>query len=260
MDFEEAMVEQNGGEEAEDLLSETLVEDTEDDSVETLESLTGEDGDEGESGEEEAPKGKQGTGEPGYVKSRISKAVEKAVAETEARMMAQFEARMAPLMEQMIETEAERLVRDGKVKDLDTAKELVRYRQGMPAQETGQEPAQPRQANGQFASKDQTDPATSARIGMLRHQADRIKAAGGPDVIAEWRKNGEINKKVVSGEWDFYDVADYLKKKSGKRPPSPMRSPNGASEYASGSIMSMSDKQFDALVEKVKGGARFRER
>ena len=259
MDFEEAMVEQNGGEEAEDLLPDTLVEDSEE-SEETLESLTGEDGDEGQSGEEEAQKGKQGTSEPGYVKSRISKAVEKAVAETEARMMAQFEARMAPLMEQMIETEAERLVRDGKVKDLDTAKELVRYRQGVPGQAAKQAaPAeQPRQANGQYAPKE--DPAVKATIRMLRHQADRIAENGGPNVREEFTNNEEIKQKVISGEMDFYDVADYMKKKSGKRPPSPMRSPNGASDYASGSIMSMSDKQFDALVEKVKGGASFRER
>jgi len=259
MDFEETLVEQDG-EQAEDLLPDTLVDDSEE-SEENIESLTDEEGEEKQSGEEEAPKGTQGTSEPGYVKSRIAKAVEKAIAETEERLTAQFEARMAPLMEQMIETEADRLVRSGKVKDLDTAKELVRYRQGIAAQPAQQETAQPSQANGQFAPKEQqADPATSVRIEMLRHQADRIKAGGGPDVIAEWRKNEDINQKVISGEWDFYDVADYLKKKAGKRPPAPMRSPNGASEYASGSIMSMSDKQFDALVKKVKGGARFRER
>ena len=96
---------------------------------------------------------------------------------------------------------------------------------------------------------------------MLSHQADRIAENGGPDVRAEFMNNSEIKKAVINGEMDFYEVAAYLDEQaSRKKPPAPMRSPNGASDYASGSIMSMSDKQFDALVNKVRGGARFRER
>ena len=73
--------------------------------------------------------------------------------------------------------------------------------------------------------------------------------------------DNEIKQKVISGEMDFYDVAEYMKNRpSRKRPPAPTRSPNGASETSSGAIMSMSDDQFDKLVERVRGGTRFRER
>lgn len=259
MGFEEAM---NNGEDtelAEDLLLDEVVEDSEDEGPEeSLESIT----EEGQAAEEqESPKGKQGTGEPGYVAGRIAKAVEKAV----AQVTAQYEAQMAPIRERLLEMDAKELVESGKVKDLETAKELVRYRQGQPAAAAAAQSAeQPRQANGQLAPKEsaenaeEPDPATKARIEMLRHQANKIKAAGGPDVIAEWNSNEEIKKAVIAGEMDFYDVAEAMKNPK-KKPPSPMRSPNGVNGQIKGTIMSMSDKQFEQLEKRVREGARFRE-
>jgi hypothetical protein len=78
-------------------------------------------------------------------------------------------------------------------------------------------------------------------------------------VIAEFKKNEDIKRRVVSGELDFYDVAELMKQPAKKKPPAPMRSPNGANAQAKGTIMSLSDKQFDALVKRVQGGERFRE-
>ena len=95
---------------------------------------------------------------------------------------------------------------------------------------------------------------------MLRHQAETIAKRGGPDVTKEFTNNEEINQKVISGEMDFYDVADYLKeqKSSRKRPPSPMRSPNGASGQSPNAIESMTDEQFARMEKRIAEGARIR--
>ena len=259
MEFEDTMID-NDFEDAEDSLPEELVEDS-DDSEEDLESIINEDGDvdEGEESEKEQseePKAK----EPGYVQKRISKAVDKAVSETEARFKAQIEAmeaKYAPMMERMLEMEAQDLVRSGKIKDLETAKEYVRLRQGQGVPAAEKKTEQPRQQNGQFAPK--TDPAVQARIDMLNHQADRILKGGGPDVRKAFMNDEEIKDKVTSGEWDFQDVADYLKdqKPSRKRPPSPMRSPNGASGTSPNAIDSMSDEQFERMERKISEGVRY---
>ena len=259
MDFEETMVEQNDNAAMDDTLPEDIVEST-DESEESLESFIEEQGDQPEEEKPEEKPQETGTSEPGWIKKRVEKAVNKAIAETEARMQAMFEQQMAPLREQMLTTEAEKLVRQGIVKDLETAKELVRYRQGMgmpPVQEEGDK-GQPRNAQGQFTKQEspKNDPATSARIDMLQHQADRIKANGGPDVIAEFKNNEEIRKKVIAGEMDFYEVAEQLGKPK-KRPPAPMRSPNGASGAVRNSIESMSDAQFKKLDKMLDEGVRF---
>ena len=250
MEVNETMVEQDNAEENLDDLPEDIVE-TEEEPEESLDSVVSED----EPAEEPKEPEPQAT-EPGWIKQRVNKAVQKAVAETEARMQAMFEQQMAPIRKKMMEDEAQELVRSRKVADIETARELVRLRNGQP--EAAQEPKQeqPRQANGQFAPKE--DPATTARIEMLRHQADRIKGSGGPDVIAEFNSNAEIKQKIISGEMDFYDVADYLKQKPSKRrPPSPMRSPNGASGNNPNAIDSMSDEQFARMEKRIKEGARY---
>jgi len=240
MNPEETMVEENLDNTADDTLEE-VVEEEEDMS----ESLIEEDE---APAEPEEPKAT----EPGWIKQRVNKAVEKAVRETEARMQAMFDQQMAPIREKIMEDEAQELVRSKKVADIETARELVRLRNGQPAAKVEQ--TQPRQANGQFAPK--SDPATSARIDMLKHQADRIKAANGPDVIAEFQSNEEIKKKVISGEMDFYDVAEEMKKPK-RRAPSPMRSPNGSFSNPN-AIESMSDEAFARLEKRIAEGARIR--
>lgn len=229
---------------AEELLPEALVEETEDTSEDLASILGGSDEQPAEQ-PEESPRQ-----EPGYVKGRIDKAVARAVAETEARMRADFEQQMAPYREQMITMEAQELVRTGQVKDLETAKELVRYRQGQPQTAAPAAESQPRNAQGQFTAKQTADPATSARIDMLQHQADRIRANGGPDVIKEFKTNEEIRNKVISGELDFYEVAEQMKAPR-RRAPSPMRSPNGASGFQPNAIETMSDEQFDRMERNI---------
>ena len=225
---------QNEPNQAEDLPREELVEETEE-PTESLESLFGEVENYKPDEQVEEPQ-QSGQKEPGYVKSRIEKAVQKAVAETEARMQAKFDAQMAPYREQMLTNEAQELVRSGKVKDIETAKELVRYRQGQPAS----------------VPQNESDPATMARIDMLKHQADRIKDV---NVIAEFQRNEDVKRKVISGEMDFYDVAEMMRQPK-KRPPSPMRSPNGVAMNPN-AIDSMSDEQFARMEKRIKEGARY---
>ena len=175
----------------------------------------------------EEPKAKD---EPGYVQKRIDKALARERDSMRAAIMAEIEAQYAPIKERLLEMDAQELVRTGQVKDLEIAKELIRLRNGQPVRE--------------------------ARIDMLKHQADRIKAQGGPDVIAEWNSNEEIKQKVIAGEMDFYDVAEQMGKPK-KRPPSPMRSPNGANAMNPNAITSMSDEMFDKMEKRISEGARY---
>lgn len=269
MDFEENMVENELGEEmAEDSLPEGLTEESAVPEEESFEDILNEDGGEEQSASEEPEAKPQGTGgrkEPGYVKQRVAEAVEKTKAELTASLTAsitasvkaEMEAQYAPLRERLLEMDALELVRKGVVKDVETAKELVRYRQGLPAQ-AAQPQEQTRDEKGRFAPAPKEDPVITARVDMLKHQADAIRADGGPDVIAAWKSDPDIKRKVISGEMDFYDVARQLsgKKKTAKKPPAPMRSPNGASGSTPNVLESLSDKQFERLEERIRGGAR----
>lgn len=243
--------------EAEDSLPEEIAEEEQDESQDLAEVM-GEGDQQGQNGQQ-AQEGTTEPKEPGYVQRRISKAVEKALADQAAA----FEAQMAPMREYMMNQEAQELVRSGKVKDLETAKELVRYRQGQPQQAApAQQAEQPRNAQGQFTSRQAqaqptSDPATQARIDMLQHQADRIKAGNGPDVIAEFKNNKDIQQKVINGDMDFYDVAEQMRQPARRKPPAPMRSPNGASGMNPNAIDTMSDEQFDRMEKNIKKGARY---
>lgn len=258
MDPNETMVEEMDTEVAgDDALQEDLVEESDD--SQSIEDFTSEE-DDAQPAEEEEPQQDKGASEPGWIKKRVDKAVQKAVAETEARMQAMFDAQMAPIREKLLEDEANKLVKNGTVKDLETAKELVRYRQGqnpVPTQQQGD--SQPRNEKGQFTSEPERDPAIQAQIDMLQHQADRILDGGGPDVIEAFRNDPNIKEKVIRGEMDFYDVAEYLEdiQEQRRKPPAPMRSPNGASGSEKSTIASMSDEQFERFEKKVSSGVRY---
>ena len=236
MDFEETM----DNEELD--LSEEVVEEPE----EEAEELPTE-----EDEQTEQPKEEPKATEPGYVQKRIEKALARERESMRANIMAEIEAQYAPIKERLLDMEAQDLVKTGQVKDLEIAKELVRLRQGIPAKE---ENPQPRNSQGQFAPKE--NPADVERIRMLKHQADRIKADTGLDVIAEWNSNEEVKRAVINGEMDFYDVAKQMQKPK-KRPPSPMRSPNGANAMNPNAIDNMSDAAFEKMDKRISEGARY---
>jgi len=240
-----------------DGLEEIVHEEDDSEPEESLDSFTEE-----EKQPEQKEQAPAGTKEPGYVKRRIAEERAKWDATFESKLNAALEERLAPFREKQIEMEAKELVASGTVSDLETAKELVRYRQGNPvAVDKKQLSAdiQPRDNNGRFTSRTVDDAVTSARIGMLQHQVDKIKAIGGPDVLAAYRTNEDIRRRIQSGDMDFYDVAEELRnQKPTRKPPSPMRSPNGASgQQNPNAIDSMSDEMFERFDANISKGARY---
>ena len=175
--------------------------------------------------------------------------------ETFEELQAEFERQLAPLREKQLNDEARELVRSGEFKSLDRAKEYLQLKQGMPVASQPAQTAQPRNEQGQYAPKE--DPVISARIEFLGHQADVIKADTGLDVISVFETNEEIREAVKNGEMDFYDVAKQMQTQPSRRPPAPMRSPNGASGQNKNAITSMSDEQFERMERKIKEGGDF---
>ena len=198
--------------------------------------------------EEPAPK------EPGWIRSRIDKAVARAVRETEERMTAQFEQTLSPIRESMMERQAEDLVASGEFKTKEIALEYVRLKGGNVSAVKRAEPeAAPRDEQGRFAPKQQQqqlDPVAKAQADILARQAEKIKASRGVDVMQTFNGNPEVQQKVLSGEWDFYDVADAM---SGKQMPMTIRSANGASLTPT-TIANMTDAQFQKLQENLAAG------
>jgi len=226
---------------AEDVLDEVVeeTEEVEEESLDTLEEDAAEE-------TEETPKAKE---EPGYVKRRIESAVQKALAQERESIRAEMDRQYAPIRDKLLTMEAQELVNEGEFKSLERAKEYLQMKQGIAPKEE-----QPRNDQGQYTSREVIE--TETRIAELKKQASKISENSGLDVIEEFNANPTIKKKVISGEMDFYDVADYMRKQK-KRPPSPMRSPNGASGTNPNAIDSMSDAQFERMEKRIKEGARY---
>lgn len=209
---------------------------------------------------EEGPKD-EGQHEPGWFQKRWNKEKSKLADEIRAEVRNEYEQQFAPMRDRLIEMDAKELVASGKVKDLETARELVRYRQGMPMRTEQPKPAeQPRNEKGQFTSNESQ---ASIRASMARDQAEKVKAKTGFDVISEFNNNPEIQKKVISGEMDFYDVADAMAQRNGGKqqskgkPPAPMRSPNGATGGEKTPIANMTKAQFAKMDKMISEGVRF---
>lgn len=251
-----------------DQLPEGLMEETDETEIDLSETLD-ENAEEGQAADEqdepeqttESPKAKEKE-EPGYVKSRIEKAVTRVRNEYEA-VLNPLREQLAAMQERMLKADAQELVKKGEFRSVETAEEYLRLKQGLPAPSIEEPKGQPRSANGQFAPKQDAngDAAVQARIDMLKHQASQIKTRTGVDVIKAFNENPDIKKRIIAGEIDFYDVAEEIGKqpKRGK-PPAPMRSPNGAAtSQPRNAIEEMSDEQFERLEARVRKGARIRQ-
>jgi len=197
--------------------------------------------------EEQQPQEAPPQKEPGWIRQRVDKAVQKAIRETEARMQAQFDTALAPIRESMMERQADELVAAGEFKSRERALEYVRLKGGQVAPAAPAE--QPRDAQGRFTS--QADPDVTARANLLAQQANKIKSRG-VDVVHEFNTNPDVKQRVLSGEWDFYDVAENMQ----GRVPAPMRTPNGASIGAM-TIANMSDAQFAKLQQNLAAGKTY---
>lgn len=192
--------------------------------------------------------------EPGWLKGRLNDAVSKAVRDSEARIRGEYEQRITRMQEKLWDREAQDLVDSGEFKSLDRAKEYIRLKDGAPLEAKHE---QTRDEQGRYAAKEQdADPVTEARAQLLASQADKIKERRGLDVMQAFNEDPEIKRKVVSGEWDFYDVAESLGNESRKRVPPPARTPNGANT-ANFSFSNMTDEQWKRLNQRLEGGAVF---
>jgi len=198
--------------------------------------------------------------EPGYIKQRVNAAVTKAVAEAEARIRAEYETMLAPIRESVLERQANDLVAQGEFKSLERAKEYLRLKGGMPTEAPAQEkPAQPnRDAQGRFAPAAENggegDAVTRARADLLAKQAQKIKGTRGVDVMQMFNADDAVKQRVLSGEWDFYDVAEQMQ--ATRSVPSPMRTPNGSS-VSGVSIANMTDEQFERLQANLAAGRTY---
>ena len=194
--------------------------------------------------------------EPGWIKQRIGKAVEKAVAEAEARVTAQYEAMLAPIRESVMDRQAEDLVKSGEFKSLETAKEYVRLKGGVvsvPAAEPDQQKptVQQRDEQGRFVSNN--DAMTHARADLLAKQAQKIKERRGLDVMQAINADEYMKHRVLSGEWDFYDVAESMASPQ-HNAPVPVRTSNGGTSPSAVSISGMTDDQFRRLQANLANG------
>lgn len=202
----------------------------------------------------EAPPAK----EPGWIKQRIEKAVKKATLEAEERVSARYEAVLAPIRAAVMDREAKELVSSGEFKTLERAKEYVALKHGAPVQ---QEAASvQRDAQGRFAPQEpeqaqasrQEDAVVRARSELLAKQAQKIRTQRGVDVMQAFNSDPQVKQKILSGEWDFYDVAESLS--TGRsRVPAPLRSTNG-SGMTTVSVADMSAEQFRRLQENLAAG------
>ena len=184
----------------------------------------------------------------GWFKQRIAHAVNKAVAETQAKLE-QYERQIQELQSERLERQAQELVRTGEFKSLDTAKEYLQLKGGAHVENQPQAPTQ------QEENQPEIDPVVQAKADMLAKQAAKIKSTRGLDVMAAYNQDPEIQRRLASGEWDFYDVADSLESKP--KAPAPIRNANGARNEPV-SIRNMTEKQWKELNRRIELGSRFR--
>lgn len=231
----------------------------EEQAISSLDEITNQPEDQQQDNGQQSTQEQPAKSEPGWMRKKMDAAVSKALQEQETRLRAEFDAQLAPIRESMFERQAEALVASGEIKSKETALKYVKAMAGLPS-EPDQQPktqTQPRTPDGRFASQQQTEPdaETKARARFLAAQADKIKANRGLDVAALFQSDPDVKEKVLTGEWDFYDVAEAMSQPR-RRVPSPVRSSNSAmlSDSMADAIMNMSDAQFDRLNENLAKG------
>lgn len=198
--------------------------------------------------EEQESQPEQQHTEPGWMKQRIGKAVDRAVAEAEARIRAEYQQQIQELQDERLERQAQDLVRSGEFKNLETAKEYLQLKGGRTQQpKPAEQPAEDQQP--------EIDPVIRAKADMLAAQARKIKASRGLDVMAAYNSDPEIQRKLASGEWDFYDVAEAMGEE--RRAPSISRSANGARSEKK-SIADLSEAEWQRLQKNLANGRKYR--
>lgn len=188
--------------------------------------------------------------EPGWIKQRVGAAVNKAVAEAESRIRAEYEAKFAPLRDAQLAAEADKMVADGKISDRDMALNYLRMQQGLEPVTKPVPEAPPRDAAGRFVSP-QND-AAKQRAQALVDQATMLQRATGVDVMGIYNTNQQARDMILSGAGDFADVLAAFGRQAPK-PPSPIRGSSGIG-LGNMDFSKMSDSQIDQVNELLSKG------
>jgi len=199
---------------------------------------------------------------PGWIQKRIQEGVDKrldaaiakAVEATEARLAKIYEPQLNTLRSSNIKREAQELVASGDVKNIEIATELVRRRYGLSPDESIQD-------NSTLKNPQPgTTPVTMSdeRAALLGKQAEK-QIAKGIDVMTTFKNDPTARAKVLSGEWDMYDVAEYMTSDTSEASaaPPPVRKANGGN-VSKVEISKMTSDQLKQLDKAIEGGSKFR--
>jgi hypothetical protein len=163
---------------------------------------------------------------------------------------------LAPIRESVMERQAQELVDSGEFKSIEMAKEYIALKNGVPyspAQPEQQKQAPARDSQGRFAPHEQNNEPVDQRADFLAKQANKIKSRYGIDVMETFNSDSEVKGKILSGEWDFYDVLEEMNNE--RKPTAPVRSSNGGVSQVD--IFEMSDAQWKKLNENLSMGRRY---
>lgn len=182
----------------------------------------------------------------GRIKASEKRGYERGRQEVEARYRADLE----ELNNFRIERDVRELAEKEKISE-SLARRLVLAERGLkPSEQTETAPAQPR-------STDTTD--VNQRAQKLYDQAQTIESVTGLNVMEIFQNDAEAHRKVVSGEWDFRDIArEYGQGQQAMRAPAPVRNANRTGLKVT-DFAHMSDEdfaRFDAMLDVRSFDAR----
>lgn len=182
----------------------------------------------------------------GRIKASERRGYERGRQEVEARYKADLE----ELNTFRLERDVRELAEKEKISE-SLARRLILAERG------GAAPRQPERAETQTADTGTTD--IDQRAARLYEQAQTIEAVTGLNVMEIFQSDADAHRRVVSGEWDFRDVARaYGPERQETRAPAPVRSANKTGIRAT-DFAHMSDEdfaRFDALLDTRSFDAR----
>lgn len=165
---------------------------------------------------------------------------------------AQYEAKLQKLTEYEIKEEAAKLAESEHI-SVALAERLLRAERGVPGAAKAADPEpQPRDAQGRFVSRENNETQEYAQ--KLIDQAGVIKRLTGQDMMELYNNDPAVQKRILSREIDFYDLAEETH--GTKKMPPVVRSANGQT-VRHRSIADLSEAQFDELDRRLEQGAVF---
>lgn len=175
---------------------------------------------------------------PGWIKRRIEEGVKRETAALERRLREEYEEKLRPLREAALDAQAGQLVRQGEFRSHERALEYLRLKSGQAAQPS--------------------DADARARAQALFSQAKAIRELGGVDVLSLYQNDPAVQRRVLSGEWDFMDVYREAGGRGAKpqTPPAPVRSANGGASGAP-DVRRMSAGELKRMNEALMRGETF---